>query len=334
MTARSSARRASGSAGHGLFLSYNSVDRDAVLKVRAALEQRAAATFLDRRDLTPGLPWITALEDALRRVKAVAVFVGSGGMGAWQKREMQVAIDHQAHEEEAGRAFPVIPVLLPLAETATAPAFLLLNTWIDLRHRLDDVAALDLLAATSRGVAPAAAPAEAAILALTAACRRFARRTRRCSSAARASPRSWPRRSPSASWSSLPGHRAAASRRSSRRACSRSCGSSALPAGMPSSVRPAIARFSDSPPAWSARGRWRSRRSSVSSRPSSWVRGCATGRYPCAPPSTWRWRNRQASIGSCWSSISSRSCSPLPLKPSGRRSWPRCSTPLDRRPSA
>jgi tetratricopeptide (TPR) repeat protein len=163
MIARSSARRASGPAGHGLFLSYNSVDRDAVLKVRAALEQRAAATFLDRRDLTPGLPWITGLEDALRRVKAVAVFVGSGGMGAWQKREMQVAIDHQAHEEEAGRAFPVIPVLLPLAETATAPAFLLLNTWIDLRHRLDDVPALDLLAATSRGVAPAAAPAEAAI---------------------------------------------------------------------------------------------------------------------------------------------------------------------------
>lgn len=56
-----------------LFLSYNSRDRGAVLRVWKLLEARAVSTFLDRNDLTPGLPWQAELECAVAQACVVAV---------------------------------------------------------------------------------------------------------------------------------------------------------------------------------------------------------------------------------------------------------------------
>jgi hypothetical protein len=39
--------------------------------------------------------------------------VGPSGIGEWQHREIQLGISRQASIAKAGRAFPVIPVLLP-----------------------------------------------------------------------------------------------------------------------------------------------------------------------------------------------------------------------------
>src|ERR671919_286236 len=101
---------------YDIFLSYHSPDRGSVHTVRQLLEARRIATFFDREDLVAGLPWPHALEDALRSVRAVAVFLGPDGLGLWQKREMGFALDRQVQEEKAGRVFPVIPVLLPGAD--------------------------------------------------------------------------------------------------------------------------------------------------------------------------------------------------------------------------
>ena len=76
--------------------------------------------------------------------RAVAVFLGSQGLGTWQKRELGFALDRQTREEQAARDFPVIPVLLPGADPT--PGFLFLNTWTDLRTGLTDPEALDRLA--------------------------------------------------------------------------------------------------------------------------------------------------------------------------------------------
>ena len=64
-----------------LFLSYNSADRTSVITVQKLLEARGITTFLDRDNLVSGLAWPHALEQALRAVDGVAVFIGPG---AWR----------------------------------------------------------------------------------------------------------------------------------------------------------------------------------------------------------------------------------------------------------
>ena len=132
-----------------LFLSYNSVDRSAVVAVQTLLQARGITTFLDRDRLTPGLPWPMALEEGLRSVRGVAVFIGQD-LGGWQKREMWFALDRQVREEKEGRPFPVIPVLLAGADLTTS--FLFLNTWIDLRNGLDGAATIESLDGFERAI--------------------------------------------------------------------------------------------------------------------------------------------------------------------------------------
>jgi formylglycine-generating enzyme required for sulfatase activity len=138
-----------------LFISYHSPDREAVSTVRELLKARGIESFLDREQLVAGRPWPQALEEALKNVRAVAVFLGHNGLGLWQKREMWFALDRQVQEERAGRAFPVIPVLLPGADLTAG--FLFLNTWVDLRQGTGESEALDTLVHAIHGeqVAPA-----------------------------------------------------------------------------------------------------------------------------------------------------------------------------------
>jgi hypothetical protein len=126
-----------------LFLSYHSVDRESVQTIQRLLEARGIKTFLDRTHLVAGLPWPLALEEALREVRAVAVFLGRDGFGLWQKREIGFALDYQTQKERDGRGFPVIPVLLAGADIT--PGFLFLNTWLDLRQDLTQPEALEAL---------------------------------------------------------------------------------------------------------------------------------------------------------------------------------------------
>ena len=91
-----------------LFLSFNSADRTSVITVQKLLQARGITTFLDRANLVSGLAWPQALEQALRAVGGVAVFIGCE-LGGWQKREMWFALDRQVREEKEGRPFPVIP---------------------------------------------------------------------------------------------------------------------------------------------------------------------------------------------------------------------------------
>jgi tetratricopeptide (TPR) repeat protein len=145
-----------------VFLSYHSGDRTRVTEIKTLLGQQGVSSFFDRDHLVAGLPWPQALERALRSVRAVLVFVGSGdggeSLGLWQRREAWFALDRQAQHEGEGRSFPVIPVLLPGARPDTG--FLFLNTWIDLRDPADEPAAVGAIirALGSRGARPPQAP--------------------------------------------------------------------------------------------------------------------------------------------------------------------------------
>ena len=131
-------------AKHDLFISYHTKDRNAVTSVRQVLKARGISSFIDREHLVAGLPWPQALEQSLKSVSAVAVFLGPRGLGLWQKREIGFALDRQVQEERDGRLFPVIPVLLPGADPISG--FLFLNTWVDLRQDVRDSRGLEALA--------------------------------------------------------------------------------------------------------------------------------------------------------------------------------------------
>jgi hypothetical protein len=138
-----------------IFLSYNRADGQAVVDVRKLLAARSITTFLDHDNLVAGLPWPQALEQGLRQVRGVAIFIGRE-LSGWQKREMWFSLDRQVREEKAGRAFPVIPVLLPDADVT--PSFLFANTWIDLRVGLDSVVAAEALDSFASAVNSAQLP--------------------------------------------------------------------------------------------------------------------------------------------------------------------------------
>ncbi|MGZ9034734.1 MAG: nSTAND1 domain-containing NTPase, partial [Rhodospirillales bacterium] len=103
---------------------------------------------MDRWYLVAGQPWPQALEQAVSSCGAVAVFLGTQGLGPWQQRERDLALDRQGRDP----SFPVIPVLLSPADPALG--FLKLNTWVDLSAGAADEAALDLLVAAIRRQPP------------------------------------------------------------------------------------------------------------------------------------------------------------------------------------
>ena len=133
---------------YDVFLSYNSRDHQAVERVGLWLKENGLTCFMDRWYLVPGTSWQAALQEALKESKAVVVFLGPGEMGRWQQRELQLALDRQTVS-----AMPVVPVLLPGADPPLG--FLSLNTWVDLRTRLDEERPLTVLAGAVRGLAPA-----------------------------------------------------------------------------------------------------------------------------------------------------------------------------------
>jgi hypothetical protein len=145
-----------------LFLSYNSRDRAAVIRVRQLLDERNISTFFDRDQLSAGSRWVSLLENEVGDSRAVAIFIGPHGLGDWQEMEMQFALVRQIDEKKTGHPFPVIPLILPGARPEKELGFLKLYTWVDLRARLDDPAAIDELDRAVRGKAPAQL-AEAAV---------------------------------------------------------------------------------------------------------------------------------------------------------------------------
>ncbi|HEX3528784.1 MAG TPA: TIR domain-containing protein [Thermoanaerobaculia bacterium] len=146
--------------GIGLFLSYHSTDRNSVRELQRLLKARGVSTFLDKRNLTPGMPWPQELEQALERSCAVAVLIGHE-IGYWQQREINYALDKQGRETSQQHVFPVIPVLLPGADSLPT-GFLSQNTWMDLRTGVEDEEAIDDMVRAVRGLAAERTEAETA----------------------------------------------------------------------------------------------------------------------------------------------------------------------------
>lgn len=131
------------------FLSYSRSDEPAAQKVAEAQRSRELRPFFDRWHLAASQPWQDVLAEKLRQCGAVVVCLGPLGLGSWQNREVQFALNRQAGE----RGFPVIPLLLP-GNDDPALDFLGLNTWVDFREGLDDPGAAEALVRAIAGEPP------------------------------------------------------------------------------------------------------------------------------------------------------------------------------------
>ena len=112
-----------------VFLCHNSQDKPKVVKIAQQLQQQGLKPWLDIWELPPGQSWQELLEEQIEDVRSAAVFVGSSGLGPWQKREMRAFLN-----EFVNRGCPVIPVLLENApQKPKLPIFLQALTWVDFR---------------------------------------------------------------------------------------------------------------------------------------------------------------------------------------------------------
>jgi hypothetical protein len=135
------------SAQYDVFVSYNSRDRDAVQRVATVLrDHHGLRVWLDSWVLPPGRFWQDHIEEGLQSSSSIAVFVGPGGFGLWEKPEVRVALDRQVKSRT-----PVIPVLLPgalMRDSGVAridevlPPFLTQLTAVVFEGGLDDESAV------------------------------------------------------------------------------------------------------------------------------------------------------------------------------------------------
>jgi hypothetical protein len=140
-------------ADYDVFVSYSRSDEAGAAELNAWLCSQGLSTFFDRSELRPGRTWVSDLEDAIGRSRAVAILVGEHGIGNTQQYERQLSLVRQAGEHE--RAFPVIPVLMPGC-TSPPTGFLQLLTWVDLSKGasvLQQAESLGSLLAALRGEA-------------------------------------------------------------------------------------------------------------------------------------------------------------------------------------
>jgi hypothetical protein len=150
-----------------VFLSYSRVDKVSVEKIARKLQENGIDPWLDQWNLIPGEPWQPAIEEALKKVSAVAVFIGQTDSGAWQRPEMEVAIDRAV--KSTVKEFRVIPVLLPFASKSQLEStFLARYGWIEFGDTLENEGAFRLLLAGIKGVQPG--PGDAPFILPSAEC--------------------------------------------------------------------------------------------------------------------------------------------------------------------
>jgi len=122
--------RLSGSHEFDVFLCYNHTDRPAVEQVARRLKELRIRPWLDIWELKPGQRWQVLLEEQIERIRSAAVFIGSSGIGQFQKGEMYAFLGAFTSRESA-----VIPVFLADApRNIKLPIFLRQMHWVDFRE--------------------------------------------------------------------------------------------------------------------------------------------------------------------------------------------------------
>src|ERR1700741_1512781 len=111
------------------FLSYNSQDRDVVLRIANQLRAQGLRLWLDLDQLSPGASWANEVRHAIANCHAALIMVGASGSGRFQEIELRSIM-----QEFLEKRRPIIPVFLPgTPSDVQLPLFLRSFTYVDLR---------------------------------------------------------------------------------------------------------------------------------------------------------------------------------------------------------
>jgi hypothetical protein len=89
-----------------VFLSYHGPQLPEVEIIATTLRKRGLKPWFDKWEILPGSEFMPAIQRALSRCAAFAIFISAGGFGRYQLPELDAAY------ESAKRGVPLIPVLL------------------------------------------------------------------------------------------------------------------------------------------------------------------------------------------------------------------------------
>lgn len=113
-----------------VFLCHNSHDKPTVKIIGEQLRELGIIPWLDEWELRPGLPWQPILEEQIKNIKSVAVFIGTNNIRPWQDIESQAFL-----RQFVKRGCPVIPTILSTCnQEPVLPTFLEGMTWVDFRQ--------------------------------------------------------------------------------------------------------------------------------------------------------------------------------------------------------
>ncbi len=103
-------------------------------RIARQLKDAGIRPWLDVWELKPGQRWQVQLEEQIERIRTAAVFIGSSGIGEFQKGEMFAFLAAFTSRESA-----VIPVFLRDApQQVKLPLFLKQMHWVDFRENDPD----------------------------------------------------------------------------------------------------------------------------------------------------------------------------------------------------
>lgn len=94
------------------FLAYSTRDQAEVERIAIALRERGVSVWFDKWNLPGGTPLSRAIDKALRDIRCICVFVGSGDLGPWQQLEIEAAIALFSQNRDQKR---IVPTLLRAA---------------------------------------------------------------------------------------------------------------------------------------------------------------------------------------------------------------------------
>jgi predicted ATPase len=127
-----------------VFLSYASADRERALHVADTLESAGTSVWIDRRGISGGSSWASAIATAIRESRALLVLCSQSAMASRNVRqELQLAWDHNR---------PILPLLLERVTFPDQIAYFLHGTqWIEVLDQEDGAWLPDLLHALAPG---------------------------------------------------------------------------------------------------------------------------------------------------------------------------------------
>jgi hypothetical protein len=114
-----------------VFLCHNSLDKPLVIEIADALMRRGLKPWIDKSDIKPGAEYIIELNEGILQSKSAAIFLGSNGIGKWQRKEIFVL-----QQQNADRDMILIPVLLPgVSKTPDENLLLQVHNWLPLESK-------------------------------------------------------------------------------------------------------------------------------------------------------------------------------------------------------